>query len=138
MLFSFSVTCFTCKMSDEEFFMLLVITAYLLQQNRQRSLQRMIAFVAEYIKVRNLQMQQAAVQFFANAYNDREVWAFHRQYNEFDVYYNSDLNTSKDLDPNYWTTHYRVSRETFDYICSAVRIFMEKDETNMRDTIPVP
>eukprot|EP00794_Sanderia_malayensis_P019813 gene19813-21752_t len=70
-------------------------------------------------------MQQAAVQ--SNAYNDREAWAFHRQHNEFDVYYNADLNTSKDLDPNYWTTHYRVSRDTFDYICSFVHRFMEKD-----------
>ena len=50
---------------------------YLLQQNRQHSLQRMIAFVAEYIRARNLQMQQEAVQLFANAYNGREVWAFH-------------------------------------------------------------
>eukprot|EP00794_Sanderia_malayensis_P015586 gene15586-17159_t len=85
-----------------------------------------MAFVAEYIRVRNLQMQQAAVQFFSNACNDREAWVFHRQHNKFDVYYNADLNTSKDLDPNYWTTH-RVSRDTFDSICSVVHRFMEKD-----------
>eukprot|EP00794_Sanderia_malayensis_P002678 gene2678-3097_t len=73
-------------------------------------------------------MQQAPVHFFSNAYNDREAWAFHRQHNEFDVYYNADLNTSKDLYPNYWTTHYRVSRDTFDYICSVVHRLMEKED----------
>ena len=99
-------------MFNGEHFTLLPITVYLLEQNRHRSLQRMISFVAKFISVRNLQMQQATVQFFANAYNDREVWAFHRQYNKFDVYYKADLNTSKDLDPNYWTAYFRVNNQS--------------------------
>ena len=35
--------------------MLLFITVYLLQQNRQRSLQRMMAFVAEYIRIHKIE-----------------------------------------------------------------------------------
>ena len=44
-------------MSDEEFFMLLVITVYLLQQYRQRSLQRTMAFVAEYIRIQKTEAE---------------------------------------------------------------------------------
>ncbi len=34
-------------------------------------------------------------------YSDRQAFSFHRQYNEFDVYFAADLNTNKDLDPDY-------------------------------------
>ena len=44
-------------MPDEEFFMLLVITVYLLQQNRQRLLQRTMAFVAEYIRIHKIEAE---------------------------------------------------------------------------------
>ena len=57
MLFSFSATCFKSTMSDEEFFMLLVITVYLSRQNRQRSLQRTMAFVAEYSRIHKIEAE---------------------------------------------------------------------------------
>ena len=44
-------------MSDEEFFMLLVTTVYLLQQTRQRSLLRTMAFVAEYIRIHKIEAE---------------------------------------------------------------------------------
>ncbi len=62
-LISILVHSFQNTMSNEEFFMLLLFTVYLSEQNRQRSLQRMMLFVAAYIRMRNLQMQQAAVPF---------------------------------------------------------------------------
>ena len=107
-------------MSDEELFMFLLLCVHLLEQNRQRTLQRMMAFASTFVTMTGLEMQRAAIQFFVNVYQSRRAWAFHRQFNEFDVYYDADLNTSKDLDPNYWITHYRMGRETFDYVCRKV------------------
>ncbi len=101
-------------------------------------MQRMMSFAAVYFSNRSLAMQRAAVQFYLDTYGEREAWVYHRQENEFDVYYNADLNTSKDLDPHYWLNHYRMCRETFDYVCSIVNDFMKKEDTNMRESIPVP
>ncbi len=39
-----------------------------------------------------------------------------RKQNEFDVCYGADLNISKDLDPNYWISHYCMSPEAFDSV----------------------
>ena len=125
-------------MSDKDFFMLLLMSVYLLEQNRQRTMQRMMSFATAYFATRTLAMQTAAVQFFSNTYREREAWVYHRQNNKFDVYYNADLNTSKDLDPEYWRNHYRMGRETFDLVCSIVNDFMKRQDTNMRETIPVP
>ena len=125
-------------MSDEELFMLLLLCGHLLEQHRQRTLQRMLAFASTFVAMRSLEMQRAAIQFFVNAYQNRRAWVFHRQFNEFDVYYDADLNTSKDLDPNYWIAHYRMGRETFEYVCRNVYDYIVKEELNMRETIPVP
>ena len=65
-------------------------------------------------------------------YSDREAWSFYRQYNELPVYFEADLNTSKNLDPDYWQKHYRMCRETFDYICSLVHDYMVKNDTKKR------
>ena len=115
-------------MSDEDF-MLFMIVFYLLEQSRQRRMQQMMLLLSSYVRLSNLQMQQ---------YSDREAWSFYRQYNEFDVYFAADLNTSKNLDPDYWQKHYRMCRETFDYICSLVHDYMVKNDTKMRGCIPLP
>ena len=52
MLFSFSVTCFKSTISDVEFFMLLVITVYLLSTKS-----RMMAFLAEYIRIHKIEAE---------------------------------------------------------------------------------
>ncbi len=125
-------------MSDEEFLMVLMIVFYLLEQSRQRRIQRVMLLLSAYLQLSNLHMQQAALRFFMQLYSDREAWSFHRQYNEFDVYFAADLNTSKDLDPDYRQKHYRTSRETFDYICSLVRDYMVKNNTKLRGSIALP
>ena len=122
-------------MSDEELMMFLLCAVHLLEQNRQIRFRRMISFATAVLAARNMQM--AAIRYFASIYRDRQAWVFHRQENDFDVYYAADLNTSKDLDPNYWHAHYRMSRETFDFICRTVNGNLVKQQTNMRVTIPV-
>ncbi len=93
---------------------------------------RMMLLLSAYVQLSNLQMQQAALRFFMQLYSDREAWSFHHQYNEFDVYFASDLNTNKDRDLECWRKHYRMSRETFHYTCS---LYHEND-TKLRDRIP--
>ena len=125
-------------MSDEEFFVLLMMVFYSLEQSRQRRMHRMMLLLSAYIQLSNLHMQLTAMRFFMELYSDREAWSFHRQYNEFDVYFAADLNTSKDLDPDYWQKHYRICRETFDNICSLVHEHMVKNDTQLRSCIPLP
>ena len=88
----------------------MVFIYFFLKRSRQRRMQRKMLLLSEYIHLSNLQMQQAALRFFMQQYSEREAWSFHRQNNEFDVYFASDLNTSKDLDPDYWQKHYRIRR----------------------------
>ncbi len=124
-------------MSDEELLMFFLMAVYLLEHNRQIRFRRMISFASAVLAARNMQMQMAAMRYFTSIYRRRQAWVFHRQENEFDVYYEADLNTSKHLDPNYWHVHYRMSRETFDFICRTVNGHLVKQQTNMRATIPV-
>ena len=95
-------------MSDEEFFMVFIFIYFLLKRSRQRRMQRMM--LSEYVQLSNLQVQQAALRLFMRQYSVSEAWSFHRHYNEFNAYFASDLNTSKDLDPDYWQKHYRMRR----------------------------
>ena len=97
----------------------------------------MMSLASAVMTARSIPLQIAAMQCFARIYQSRRAWVYHRQENEFDVYYHADLNTSKDLDPNYWITNYRMNRETFDFICQVVHDYMVKEETNMRAAIPV-
>ena len=56
-------------MSDEECFMLIVITVYLLQQNQQCSLQRVMALlltILEYIRLRLSHVEAWILRFFKN------------------------------------------------------------------------
>ena len=97
-------------MSDEEFFMVFIFIYFLLKRSRQRRMQRMILLLSEYVQLSNLQVQQAALRLFMRQYSVSEAWSFHRHYNEFNAYFASDLNTNKDLDPDYWQKHYRMRR----------------------------
>lgn len=97
----------------------------------------MMSHASALMTARSIQLQIASIQYFERIYQNRRAWVYHRQENEFDVYYQADPNTSKDLDPNYWITNYRINRETFDFICQVVHEYMVKEETNMRATIPV-
>ena len=81
-------------MSDEELFMLLPLCLHLLEQCQQHMLQRMMAFASTFIGMISLEMRRAAIQFFVNVYQNRWAWVFHRQFNEFDVYYDAHVNTS--------------------------------------------
>ena len=83
-------------------------------------------------------MQRAALEYFANIYPQRRAWAFHRSSEDFDTFYEADLNTSKELNPKYWHVHYQMSRETLDHICETVFMYMAKEHTHLRETIPVP
>ena len=116
-------------------FLLLV---YFLERSRQIRMRRFMSFAANMFITRSIQMQIEAIKQFHNMYRNRRAWVYHRQANDFETYYEADLNSSKDLDPNYWQNHYRISRETFDFICGIVSCYMVKKQTNMRDTIPVP
>ncbi len=124
--------------SDEDLAMFFLVTFYLLEQDRQNKIRRMLYFASVAFMARDAEMRIATLRYFANLYGNRQAWVYHRQDNDFDVYFSADLKVSKDLDPYYWQNHYRMSRETFDFICQRVHPFMIKKETNMRATIPVP
>ena len=98
------------KMSDEEFFMVFIFIYFLLKRSQQRRMQRMILLLSEYVQLSNLQVQQAALRYFMQQYSESEAPSFHRYYNDFDVHFSSDLNTSKDLHLDYWQKHFRMRR----------------------------
>ena len=124
-------------MTDEEVFLFMLMVLCILEENRQQTVRRILAFAYWQVNLKCMQLQRAALQYFANAFEGRRAWVYHRQDNKFETYYAADLNTSKELDPNYWLHNYRMGRETFDYICMNVFRFMVKDDLNMRKTIPV-
>ena len=87
-------------------FLLLV---YFLEQSRQIRMRRFMSFAANMFITRSIQMQIGAIKQFHNMYRNRRAWVYHRQANDFETYYEADLNSSKDLDPKYWQNHYRIS-----------------------------
>lgn len=125
-------------MSEEEKLAFLLMLFYLLEQRRQASIRRIMSYGLALINFRNLEIQQTALDYFANIYPERRAWVFHRSSEDFDTYYEPDLNTSKELDPNYWLFNYRMSRKTFDFVCDTVFMYMVKEHTHLRETIPVP
>ena len=123
-------------MLDEEFLFLLLTAFHILEQNRLLRLRRHFVPTAFLLRERNLRMQRAAIWHFANIFRNRRAWVYHRKKCEFEAYHERDVNVP--LDPNYWRSHYRMSRQTFDFLCTTVHDFMVKGQYHMRETIPVP
>ena len=62
---------------------------------------------------------------------------YHRRTCEFHEYHAAALNPDLVLDPNYWRANFRIGKDTFDYLCETVYNYVVKDETQLRETIPV-
>ena len=125
-------------MSDEELFMFLVNAVLILERHRQLRLRRLCYSAYLMQTLRNLQLQRAALQNFIGLYQSRQAWAFNRESSEFQSHYDAALNLGRNQDPQYWLSTFRVSKETFDYLCAIVHDYIVKEESNMRETIPVP
>lgn len=100
-------------------------------------MRRAMLIAYAYTEAIHTETRLAVVSYLANLYRERESLVFHRQKNDFDVYYQANLNSSKDLDPNYLSVPYRMSCETFDFVCQTVFDNMVK-ESHRREAIPVP
>ena len=84
-----------------------------------------------------MQFQLRAVEHFVNLYRRRQAWVYHRRTCEFHEYHAAALNPDLVLDPNYWRANFRIGKDTFDYLCETVYNYVVKDETQLRETIPV-
>ena len=62
----------------------------------------------------------------------RRAWVFPRPQNWFQELLNNNA-----LD-HWWKENFRVSRDTFEYICQLVGPALQRQNTRMRDAIPVP
>lgn len=61
------------------------------------------------------------------------VWQLPRPPNGFDDYYNSD-----NPDLGYWKENFRMSRNTFHYICDLCAPFLQTQDTTFRKALPLP
>ena len=125
-------------MNDEELLLFFLLLLQLLQQNRQLRFRRLFAFTFMLQWQRLLHLQRTAIQHFISLYRSRRAWVYHRRNNEFDEYYNADVHGHLELDPDYWRSNFRMSRDSFQFLCNSVHDFLVKEESHLRETIPVP
>ena len=102
-----------------------VIQNFILRRMRRRRL-----------RLRLLQSLQMLYLFYRNrrlqvARRPRRAWVFPRPQNWF-----QELLNSRALD-HWWKENFRVSRATFEYICRLVGPAIARQNTRMRDAIPV-
>ena len=133
--FNASWTSQTAKrmVSLQSFFLLLIrqypvdlaIQNFILRRMRRRRL-----------RVRFLQSLQMLYLFYRNrrlqvARRPRRAWIFPRPQNWF-----QELLNNRALD-HWWKENFRVSRATFEYICRLVGPAIVRQNTRMRDAVPV-
>ena len=61
----------------------------------------------------------------------RQAWVYPRPQGWFEEMYNNRLLRAL------WKDHFRVTRETFDFICQLVERDLQKEDTHLRKAIPV-
>ena len=125
-------------MNDEELLLFFLLLLQLLQQNRQLRFRRLFAFAFMLQWQRLLHLQRTAIQHFISLYRSRRAWVYHRRNNEFDEYYNANVHGHLELDPDYWRSNFRMSCDSFQFLCNAVHDFLVKEVSHLRETIPVP
>lgn len=120
-------------------FLCLLIFFFLLHRQRVFLLHQAyhFLFVEEEFRVRRRNQRRAMLIFFSqvNKQNEqrrrRRAWLWPRPQKWF-----RSLLASRDLD-FLWKEHFRVTRETFEYLCDLVRVNLAKQHTRFRSPVSV-
>ena len=93
--------------------------------------------VEEEFRIRRRNQRRAMLTFFSQMNQGKEqrrrrrAWLWPRPQNWF-----RSLLASRDLD-FLWKEHFRVTRETFEYLCDLVRVNLQKQHTRFRSPVSV-
>eukprot|EP00794_Sanderia_malayensis_P013379 gene13378-14751_t len=106
-------------------------------RKRRRERQRVLANhrIATYMKLRSRKTMQAfqniTLEFGKPRSVNRTIWCKPKSENWWDVIVERSFN---DTD---WTNNFRMSKTTFDYLCSELHPFLHKEDTQFRQAISV-